>query len=464
MFQYRICSLFIASSCAFLIFLTFYLESYRTSYSIDKSKVSKQKFLRLLEQRNRNTNINGYNGNIFNINVDYNYNYSNDYNRTFSRFLQEISKFSFISLYNALNSKLISKFNQDLYLILKVLSRYIIKEPLIPINKSCVPPPLLNQSDINCSAYQFAFNGKKHKSPVRVAHLIQFGFDVDVLEIQLRELHDVVDYIFIIESTRTHLFQNRKILAWEQVRNQERFEIFSAKVVHLTLDDVESMPDNSKNIWDLERRQEKRRWERFLIWNLKTNYFHDDDIVGFGDTDEIASRHTIHLLKHCQVSGPVDIGIWFIFGTINSAFKTDHPVKGNEYTLGDPTFWPLRNAKEYRGVPSRMRGKSGKYLLGGMHMTSYPYLPFLIIKFLTCTECNLLMNLWKDVDKLIKHGTIYELETYFAKLQQQMFLKRITTIDKVELKLKHARVLPWFYSCNQDRYGYWEKKHDTRLD
>ena len=32
----------------------------------------------------------------------------------------------------------------------------------------------------------------------------QLGFDADMLELSLRELHDVVDKFFIIESTRTH--------------------------------------------------------------------------------------------------------------------------------------------------------------------------------------------------------------------------------------------------------------------
>lgn len=32
----------------------------------------------------------------------------------------------------------------------------------------------------------------------------QLGFDADMLELLLRELNDVVDKFFIIESTRTH--------------------------------------------------------------------------------------------------------------------------------------------------------------------------------------------------------------------------------------------------------------------
>jgi hypothetical protein len=35
------------------------------------------------------------------------------------------------------------------------------------------------------------------------------------------------------------------------------------------------------------------RWQSFVQWNKKAKVFHDDDIVGFGDTDEIPSRENV---------------------------------------------------------------------------------------------------------------------------------------------------------------------------
>ena len=184
-------------------------------------------------------------------------------------FLYKIAKFNFSLIYKVIQSLSKNNINYQLTPLLNILSTYLIKEPIIPINNSCKPVPLLNRSIINCSAYPSACNGIKHNTSVKVAYLTQLGFDVDVLEIQLRELIDVVDYIFIIESTRTHFMQNRKILTWEYIRNQQRFILFSEKVVHLTLDDVESMADdvNSKYIWHLEHlqlrtflRRLKARW------------------------------------------------------------------------------------------------------------------------------------------------------------------------------------------------------------
>ena len=34
--------------------------------------------------------------------------------------------------------------------------------------------------------------------------MLMFGFEVDTLEVQLREVADVVDVIFIVEATVTH--------------------------------------------------------------------------------------------------------------------------------------------------------------------------------------------------------------------------------------------------------------------
>ena len=379
--------------------------------------------------------------------------------------IESLKNFPFNTLTEELKSV---ETNSSTYisLFINLLSAFIIKEPIISINASCSqPPPLISPSKFNCSLYPNAFTGRKRNSTARVAHLIQFGFDVDALEIQLREIYDVVDYIFIIESTKSHLGFRRKWLMWETVRNQDRFALFTSKIVHLIIDDVDAISDGIKYLqFHMEFLQERMRWKKFLKWNAITKYFKDDDLIGMGDTDEIPSRNNIHLLKHCEIAGPVDIGIWYPMSRITQAFKTDFPVPDNEYTYGDPTFWPLSYAKSYSGTPTRLRGKSGRYLLGGMHMSDHPYLPFLMVKSFTCSECADRTMLVKKIADFIRQNDVYAMETYFASFVSSQFKERLTNIDKIQEKIKYVRVLPWFYSCNKDRYGYWESKHDLRLD
>ena len=84
------------------------------------------------------------------------------------------------------------------------LQQYAYQEPLVPVNQSCHAPPLINPEDILCQQFPDAFLPNRYKTPVKVAHAIQLGFDADSLEIHLNEIYDVVDHFFIIEATRIH--------------------------------------------------------------------------------------------------------------------------------------------------------------------------------------------------------------------------------------------------------------------
>ena len=136
-----------------------------------------------------------------------------------------------------------------------------------------------------------------------------------------------------------HLSSNRKQLMWSELSIQPRFAKFRDKVVHLVLDDsdIASIQFAEEwNAWAVESLQEKIRWAKIKQWNDVSNIFRDDDLIGFGDADEVASRNSIQLLKYCPLkSKSLDIGIWFPFGRLDQAYKTDFPVsKELKYTLG----------------------------------------------------------------------------------------------------------------------------------
>ena len=109
------------------------------------------------------------------------------------------------------------------------IEKFAYLEPKIPIDKSCHPPNLINVSSIDCSKYPSAFLPNKSDQNIKVGHAIQLGFDVDTLEIHLNEIYDVIDYFFIIESTRIHCESFRKQLTWDQVNTQARFNKFRDK-------------------------------------------------------------------------------------------------------------------------------------------------------------------------------------------------------------------------------------------
>ena len=94
--------------------------------------------------------------------------------------------------------------------------------------------------------------------------------------------------------------------------------------------------------------EEKTRWLKVKKWNDLTHSLRDNDVIGFGDADEITSRKNIQLLKYCPLrSKSLDIGIWFPFGRIDQAFRSDFPVsKKYKYTLGKVYLLNTRRTKQ----------------------------------------------------------------------------------------------------------------------
>jgi hypothetical protein len=350
------------------------------------------------------------------------------------------------------------------------LTEFLYQEPLVPINQSCKASELLPPKDIDCNLYPKArFNSSSPSSidiPKKVGHAIQLGFDVDVVEIHLNELYDVVDKFFIIEWTESHNAQlNPKKLTWEHVKYQPRFVKFHDKVVHLILDDTDTVQMDG-GMWSRETYQERKRWEKIQLWNERTKFFQPHDIIGFGDADEVASRHNVHLLKYCTMTtASLDIGIWFPFGHIDYAFPSGWQVSGHPYTLGDPSFWTFASAAKAKKYPNRMRGKSGAFLLSGMHLTHYGYLPYQITKRLIGSES---LNHYPWVKDMISKAL--QVNNSLAAMDAEMSLpweasrhkwKKISKVPPSQLKgiVYH----PWFYDCNRDRYPRWEGKPDSRL-
>lgn len=352
-------------------------------------------------------------------------------------------------------------------LLVDALALQLTVPPPVPVNITCGPPTLRKPEEIVCSDYPNAFTGRRREAPPKIGHAIQFGFDLDVLEVHLNEVYDLVDYFFILESTFTHKDMVRKPLMWELVQRQPRYRKFLPKIVHLILDDQESLEAKASgsDIFALESLQERRRYEKIMQWNAITGAFKPGDILGFGDADEVPSREVLQLLRTCHTKGPaVDVGIWFPFGRVDRAFRTDWPVPGHPFTLGDPTFFTLtaEDLDPKNGtVLSRRRGTSGNYLLGGMHMTHYGYFPYMQIKHVTATEYGLRsLKQLKFFDR-VRSSSIKQLADEMAEPPADL-RKRIFSVDEVRASDKPAIVIPWFLNCNPERYPRWFGKSDPR--
>lgn len=319
------------------------------------------------------------------------------------------------------------------------------------------------------------FKGKRRKGDAFLIDVSVFGFDLDMLELKLLELQDVVDLFVVIEMPLTHKATPKPLL-WARNKDSQRFAKFSSQVLHIVIDDekvLEHLKLESSNNqlldvqWDKESAQEDEgiRKLRQLITSL-IKYPVDEEreiIINYGDTDEIASPRNLQILKSCQPSKfPVDHGVWMIEGRLNKAFMSDFPVKRElPYTYGNPCSQTVQTLK------GRCFGSSGNYLLGGWHMTGYPYLPHVVMKKLTGSEYT---GMSADEIELLREGRD-GLEKYYMKTDigsdPRMFLKKmwLWELKKQALYKERPELLepPCTIRSNPERYEAWFGSNDRRL-
>ena len=363
--------------------------------------------------------------------------------------------------------------------LVEALLPFIISEPLDAINPECKPDPLPKPDPSMCqgSVESRIFSGQLRSRPIKIIHSVKLGYDVDMLEIHLNELYDVVDYFVIMESIKNHKGKMVKPLIWEFVRMQPRFAKFERKVIHFVMDDLEVIqPQPEAGLFGAERLQEQLRWQKIKHWNEITKFLTSQDLIGFGDSDEIANRINLHKLRHCALKPDkekIDIGIWFAFGDLETAFKSDYPVPGYPYSIGNPTFWTYHRASSSSKYPTYARGTSGAFLLGGAHLTNYNYLPYLMTKSVTATESAQNMLKLKDgvPDTLQKHGEDVKAFNKQLLVLLNSILKGVSKSRFVDVDVllrqspQYESVIykPWFLQCNMNRYPSWVQKLDPRL-
>jgi beta-1,4-mannosyl-glycoprotein beta-1,4-N-acetylglucosaminyltransferase len=113
---------------------------------------------------------------------------------------------------------------------------------------------------------------------------IIFNNELDVLDIRLHELDSVVDKFVIVESTVTHVNRPKKLF-YES--NKERFKKFHKKIIHVIVKDT----PNVNLAWIINDFQFSQ-----MMRGLKN--CKPDDIILFGDADEIPSAEMVKKWKN----------------------------------------------------------------------------------------------------------------------------------------------------------------------
>ncbi len=108
-------------------------------------------------------------------------------------------------------------------LLTSILIPFITKEPPTSINTSCEAPSLPSKPE-NCT------------SVPKIGVLLNFGFDVDALEVHLHELDYLVDKFFLVEGLKiNNRIMDTKPSIWDLVKYTPRFSRFQSKIVHFVV-------------------------------------------------------------------------------------------------------------------------------------------------------------------------------------------------------------------------------------
>ena len=305
--------------------------------------------------------------------------------------------------------------------------------------------------------------------------MIMFAFEVDTLEISLKEQLPMVDKVFLVEAT-TSQKGKAKPLMWEQLKTTDRFKFAnSSKVVHVVMDDV--VEEGVLNL-DHEGRQERVGVARAREWAGDT--LAQDDAFVAADADEMMSRAALHQLRHCELSSDVVTGgLWMPLGNPGKAFRTQYPVDGRPHTLGLPTIyrWGKVRSGENSGVRRVQNRPTASAILGGVHLTHTSYLPNVILKMITGAEYT-----WSEgvasFSSLYSGVNLADLERQQAAVYNMSYVQ-VPGITCLQHCLKHVGLLknqltpqglikpsllddvgeatdieaklPWFLACNSQR-------------
>jgi len=199
------------------------------------------------------------------------------------------------------------------------------------------------------------------------------GGEVDTLEIRLFELTDVVDKFIAVVSNVTHRGEPAFDVLRPLLAEKGRLARFSDKI---EVFELHQRLNESAGIFQLEAEK------GVAIARNLTSRYNDSTLVIFGHVDEIPAREDVWRVAHCDVKLPGNFGIWFPYGNIKFAFRSDFPARSRPWTLGDPGV-TLAGQLEKMQLP---RGRFSSVLGRGFHATNYCFPPQVILKQMTATE------------------------------------------------------------------------------
>ena len=236
----------------------------------------------------------------------------------------------------------------------------------------------------------------------KILDCFTFYNEIELLTYRLNILNDVVDYFIIVESTHTHVGNEKKLYFND---NKHLFEKFKNKIIHIIVDDFPyKYPEiiNETISWTNEKYQ---RIQISIGINAIKN-LNNNDIIIITDVDEIPNPEILKKIKNGEIIININIlEMDLYYYNLNSRFKNKwrHP-KILSYAIYKQFNNNCDNIRFYNNIPIIENG--------GWHLSYFGNKYFIKNKIQNCAhiECNTpeFTNLYNIQEKIDKSIDLYD--------------------------------------------------------
>lgn len=182
----------------------------------------------------------------------------------------------------------------------------------------------------------------------KIIDCFTFYNEIDLLLYRLTILYDVVDYFIIVEANHTHAGNSKKLY----YKDNELFDKFKDKIIHVVVDLPHTSPDYSKN-------------EQWVNENYQRNSIHkgieqlelnNEDLIIISDLDEIADPFVLLHLKNKNIHNGFKLSqdlYYYNLNTIHmekwyrstivtySAYTTPQKIRDTTFPIIQKAGWHL---------------------------------------------------------------------------------------------------------------------------
>ncbi|KAI8813944.1 glycosyl transferase [Cladochytrium replicatum] len=178
---------------------------------------------------------------------------------------------------------------------------------------------------------------------VRVFDAFMVGYELDLVEIRLRELFEVVEKFVVLEGDRTFTGLPKALIFGDALKNSSRFDFAKGKILYHPF----SAP---RNIQDGDQFASERAHRYEMNNAIAESGIRSGDLLIVADADEIPSQRAIKLLKTCLgYPSPLNLKMrYYLY-----SFEFPHPSEHENWYTVVQTYIDPHNTPYNHGLVSQ---------------------------------------------------------------------------------------------------------------